>query len=84
MNTSRFPALVSKVGQIAWQSKIGLALLGACVLCAVAQDGHTQTPALQKDQTAEQKSQASALIKIVRESPPQVSEALPSAGAWDT
>jgi hypothetical protein len=68
MNTSRFPAFVTKVRRIAWQSIIGLALLGACVLCAVAQDGHTQAPALQKDQTAEQKSQASALIKIVRES----------------
>lgn len=68
MNTSRFPAFVTKVRQIAWQSMIGLALLGACVLCAVAQDGHTQTPTLQKEQTAEQKSQESALIKIVRES----------------
>ncbi len=68
MNTSRFPAFVTKVRQIAWQSMIGLALLGACVVCAVAQDGHSQMPALQKDQTAEQKSQASALIKIVRES----------------
>jgi hypothetical protein len=47
---------------------IGLALLGVCVLCAVAQDGHSRTPALQKDQTIEQKTQASALIKIVRES----------------
>ena len=68
MNTSRFSAFVTKVGQIARQSLIGLALLGTCVLCAVALDGHSQMPALQKDQTAEQKSPASALIKIVRES----------------
>ena len=68
MNTSRFPAYVTRVRQIAWQSMIGLALLGACVLCAVAQDGHLQASTLQKDQTSEQKSQASALIKIVRES----------------
>jgi len=53
MNTSRFSAFVTKVGQIARQSLIGLALLGTCVLCAVAQDGHSQMPALQKDQTAE-------------------------------
>jgi hypothetical protein len=68
MNASRFPAIVTKAKQIAWPSLIGLALLGACALCAAAQDGHAQTPALQKDQTDEQKSQASALIKIVRDS----------------
>ena len=68
MNTSRFPAFVTKVRRIAWQSMISLALLSACVIVALAQDGHTQTPALQKNQTAEQNAQASALIKIVRES----------------
>jgi hypothetical protein len=39
-----------------------LALLSASLLCAMAQDGHSHTPALQP------KGNASALIKIVRDS----------------
>jgi hypothetical protein len=47
---------------------IGLATLGICHLNALAQDGHTHTPSSQiQEQTAEQKSQANALIHIVRQ-----------------
>jgi len=44
-----------------------LLLMGVCPLCAVAQEGHSHTPP-QREQTADQKSKASALIKVVRES----------------
>src|SRR4051794_24135096 len=54
--------------QIALKATIGLALLSAGVLCALAQDGHMHPAAPQQEQTAEQKSQANALVQIVRES----------------
>jgi hypothetical protein len=44
-----------------------LVLMGVCPLCALAQEGHSHT-APQHEQTGEQKSKASALIKIVRDS----------------
>jgi hypothetical protein len=48
---------------------IGLATLGIGHLNALAQDSHTHTPPQQiQEQTAEQKSQANALINIVRQS----------------
>jgi hypothetical protein len=66
MSTTSFPAFVAKTKQIAIQSLIGLALLIAGVMCALAQDAHSQMPALHQELTTEQKSQASALLKIVR------------------
>jgi hypothetical protein len=68
MSSTNFPAFVKKVRQIALQSLISLGLLGAGVLCALAQDGHAHMAAPTEQQTPEQKSQASALLKIVRDS----------------
>jgi hypothetical protein len=45
-----------------------LVLMGVCPLCALAQEGHAHNAPPQHEKTAEQKSQASALIKIVRDS----------------
>jgi len=67
MNQNSFPSFVAKACNIALQSLIYLALLSAGVLCALAQDGHSHTAALQRPQTPEQQSQASALIKIVQD-----------------
>lgn len=66
MSTTSFPPFVAKIKQIAVQSLIGLALLIAGVVCALAQDAHSQMPALHQELATEQKSQASALLKIVR------------------
>lgn len=68
MSTNEIPAFVSKARQIAIQSLIGIALLIAGVVCALAQDPHSHNMAQQQEQTAEQKTQASALLKIVRDS----------------
>jgi len=66
-------AYTTKVGRFATQfqySVIALALMSVCPLPALAQDGHSHTPTLQKNSelTPDQKSRASALLKIVRES----------------
>jgi hypothetical protein len=45
-----------------------LALMSVWSPCALAQDGHSHTMPAQPELTAEQKSQQTALIKIVRES----------------
>src|SRR3954453_3206427 len=68
MSTKNFPVFVVKASQIAIQSMTYLALLCAGVVCALAQDGHSQMARMEHEQTAVQKDQASALIKIVRES----------------
>ncbi len=68
MSTNKFPVFVSKVRQIAVQSLIALALLIAGVVCALAQDAHSQMPAMHQELTTEQRNQASALLKIVRDS----------------
>jgi hypothetical protein len=50
-------------------SMIALVLVIVCPLRALAQDGHSHTPTAQQvELTADQKSKAGALIKIVRES----------------
>jgi hypothetical protein len=45
-----------------------LALMSVWSPCALAQDGHSHTMPAQPELTAEQKSQQTALVKIVRES----------------
>jgi hypothetical protein len=65
MSKIRFDTFVAKVSQFALPSRYcltTLALLSASLVCALAQDGHSHMP------TPQQKSNASALIKIVRES----------------
>jgi hypothetical protein len=71
MTTTRFVTLVTRIRQFAIQSRyflISLVLLSMNPLRSLAQDGHSHTSQLQQEQTPEQKSRASALIKIVRES----------------
>jgi hypothetical protein len=66
-----FHTFVAKVRQVAPPSRCltTLALLSASLLCAVAQDAHAHMPTPQPQQlTSQQKSNASALIKIVRDS----------------
>jgi hypothetical protein len=67
MSTNSFPVFVTKASQVAVQSLIYLALLCAGVVCALAQDGHSQMPGMEHEQTPAQKDRASALIKIVRD-----------------
>ena len=61
-----------KVGRFATQfqhSMIALVLMSVCPLHALAQDGHSHTLTPQNNElTPDQKSKASALLKIVRES----------------
>jgi hypothetical protein len=60
-----------KVGRLATQcqySVLALVLMGVCPLHAVAQDGHSHNPTSEQETTADQKSKAGALVKIVRES----------------
>jgi hypothetical protein len=72
MKTMRFPTFITKVRQFALQSRhllISLILLlSTGLMLALAQDGHSHTTTPQQELTPEQKNQASALIKIVRES----------------
>ncbi|HMH15918.1 MAG TPA: hypothetical protein VK578_22660 [Edaphobacter sp.] len=71
MSTTRFVTFVTKVRQFAIQSQyflISLVLLSMNPLRSLAQDGHSHPSQQQQEQTPEQKSRASALIKIVRES----------------
>jgi hypothetical protein len=72
MSTRHIRAVNVRVRQFATQiqhSVIALTLLSVCPLLALAQDGHSHTMTPQhQEQTSEQKSRASALIKIVRES----------------
>ncbi len=72
MRTTRFRTFVTKVRQFAIQSRYFLIslilLLSMSPAWALAQDGHSHTAKSQEELTPEQKSQASALIKIVRES----------------
>jgi hypothetical protein len=72
MKTMRFPAFVTRVRQFALQCRHFLIslilLLSTSPVWALAQDGHSHTATPQEERTPEQKSQASALIKIVRES----------------
>lgn len=54
--------------QLALQAAIGIALLSAGVLCALAQDGHSHPTAQHQQPTTEQKGQADALLEVVRDS----------------
>lgn len=69
MNAEQIPALDMKGRRFATprrQSMIAFVLMGGFCLRAMAQDGHSHST--QRPQTAEQQNQASALVKIVRES----------------
>jgi hypothetical protein len=72
MNISQVHTINMKVRRFATQfqySTIALVLMNVCPSRALAQDGHSHTPTPQQQElTPEQKSKASALIKIVRES----------------
>ena len=70
MNTTQMAAIEMKIKQTGKhfkQSMLGLVLMSLCPLGALAQTGHAHAAAAQ-EQTAAQKSQASALVKIVRDS----------------
>jgi hypothetical protein len=68
MSAIPFPSIVTKVRQSQY-FLISLILLSISPLYALAQDSHSHTlTAQQQELTPEQKSKASALIKIVRES----------------
>src|SRR6185369_8242831 len=49
-------------------SMIALVLLNVCPSRALAQEGHSHTPAAQQDKTRPQKQNSGALLKIVRDS----------------
>ncbi|MDT7815541.1 MAG: hypothetical protein QOH35_5736 [Acidobacteriaceae bacterium] len=72
MGTTCFPTFFAKVRQFAPPSRYcltTLALLSASLLCALAQDGHAHMPTSQQQEPMpQQRRNASALIKIVRES----------------
>jgi hypothetical protein len=67
-----FHTFVAKVRPLALSSRYcltTLALLSASLLCALAQDSHSHVPTPQPQQlTSQQRNNASALIKIVRDS----------------
>ena len=65
-----FHTVVARVRQFAAPSRCltTLALLSASLLCAVAQDAHSHMPTQPQQLTSQQKANASALIKIVRDS----------------
>jgi hypothetical protein len=68
MSAIHFPSIVTKVRQSQY-FLISLILLSISPLYALAQDAHSHTATTQQQElTPEQKSKASALIKIVRES----------------
>jgi hypothetical protein len=68
MSAIHFPSIVTKVRQSQY-FLISLILLSISPLYALTQDSHSHTLATQQQElTPEQKSKASALIKIVRES----------------
>ena len=69
MSIKQGPIKVSKFAMQFRHSVISaLALMSVWSPCALAQDGHSHTMPAQPELTAEQKSQQTALIKIVRES----------------
>ena len=69
MTTVPMSTIARKVGQFAKQSQysiIAFLFLSVWPSCALAQEAHSHTPQ-QQELTAEQKSRASVLLKIVRE-----------------
>jgi hypothetical protein len=72
MSTLQFTNITMKARRFATQfqySMIALVLINVCPSRALAQDGHSHTPAPQQHATTqEQQSRAGALLKVVRES----------------
>ncbi len=72
MSTAQMPTIDGKVRQFATQFQrpiIAIILMSVCSMRAPAQDGHSHTMTTQQQElTADQKSNASALLKIVRDS----------------
>ena len=72
MITAQITTINRKAGQFAKRfqyATIALVLMSVCPLRALAQDGHSHTVTPQHQElTPDQKSKASALVKIVRES----------------
>jgi len=70
MNTTQMAAISTKIKRTSkqfQQSMLGLVLMSLSPLGALAQTGHSHT-AMTPEQTTAQKNQASALVKIVRDS----------------
>ena len=72
MSTTQVPTIDMKVRQFAPQFQyftIAVVLISVCAFRALAQDGHSHTQITQhQEQTSDQTGNASALIKIVRDS----------------
>jgi hypothetical protein len=72
MSTAQIPTINITIRQLATRfqySMIALVLMSVCPLRTLAQDGHSHTQTQQHQElTADQKTKASALLKIVRES----------------
>jgi hypothetical protein len=72
LNTPQIHTIDMKIRQFAWRSQystIAFVLMSVCPLRSLAQDSHSHTPTQQQNEmTQEQRSNANALVKIVRES----------------
>ena len=72
MSTTQIPTIDKKVRQFARRSQystIALILMSVCPLRSLAQDGHSHAPTQpQNEMTQDQRTNANALVKIVRES----------------
>ena len=72
MSTTQIPTIDKKARQFARRSQystIALILMSVCPLRSLAQDGHSHAPTQQQSEmTQDQRSNANALVKIVRES----------------
>jgi hypothetical protein len=70
MSTSQVPTLTKRVSQLARQVKyslIAFALVNVCILRAVAQDVHSHSTTTPNELTADQQSNPSTLLRVVRE-----------------
>jgi len=72
LSTTQIPTIDKKARQFARRSQystIALILMSVCPLRSLAQDGHSHAPTQQQSEmTQDQRSNANALVKIVRES----------------
>jgi hypothetical protein len=70
MSTSQVPTFTKRVSQLARQVKYSLitfALVNVCCLRAVAQDAHSHSTTTPNELTADQQSNQSTLLRVVRE-----------------
>ena len=74
MSTSQAPTFTKRVSQLARQVKysvIAFALVNVCFLRAVAQDVHSHSTTTPNELTADQQSNQSILLRVVREATEQ-------------